>query len=79
MADKLLDRVLSGQSDASIDFDQLCRLLGQLGFLERTRGSHHIFTKTGMLERINLQKDGRHAKPYQVAQVRGIIVKYELA
>jgi len=27
---------------------------------------------------INLQKDGAHAKPYQVKQVRTVILKYHL-
>lgn len=79
MADELLRRVLSGDADASIDFRQLCRPLTRLGFRERIRGSHHIFTKVGLIERVNLQRDGRHAKPYQVAQLRAIILKHGLA
>lgn len=31
------------------------------------------------MEILNLQPKGRHAKPYQVRQVRGVIVKYRLA
>jgi len=76
--DKLLERVLSGATDATVDFQQLCRLLRGLGFDERSRGSHHIFTRSGITERINLQQDGRHAKPYQVEQVRGVLIKYQL-
>ena len=50
-----------------------------LGFVERIKGDHHIFTKAGVVEIINLQplKDGR-AKAYQVKQVRGIILRYKL-
>lgn len=44
---KLLMRVLSGASDAGIAFDSLCSMLLWLGFQERIRGSHHIFTRTG--------------------------------
>jgi len=29
-------------------------------------------------DKINLQRDGNHAKPYQVRQVRGVILKYKL-
>ena len=75
---RLRDRILDDASDTGIDFDRLCRLLRALGFNERTRGSHHIFTRTGVQERVNLQHDGRHAKPYQVAQVREILIKYRL-
>jgi predicted RNA binding protein YcfA (HicA-like mRNA interferase family) len=44
----------------------------------RTKGSHHIFRKEGVEEKINLQKEGAKAKPYQVRQVRNILVKYKL-
>ena len=49
-----------------------------MGFEERTRGSHHIFRKQGVEEKINLQRDGNKAKVYQVRQVRAIILKYKL-
>jgi predicted RNA binding protein YcfA (HicA-like mRNA interferase family) len=76
--EKLLDRILRGKSDANISFDDLCQLLRHLGFDERTRGSHHIFRKAGVEERINLQRDGSKAKPYQVSQVRRVILKNKL-
>jgi predicted RNA binding protein YcfA (HicA-like mRNA interferase family) len=76
--EKLLDRILRGKSDANIPFDDLCQLLHYLGFDERTRGSHHIFRKAGIEERINLQRDGSKAKPYQVSQVRRVILRYKL-
>ena len=76
--DKLMERILRGASDASIPFADLCALLRRLGFDERIRGSHHIFTKTGVGEIINLQAKGANAKPYQVKQVRGVIVRYKL-
>ena len=75
---KLLLQVLSGTSDASILFDGLCGLLKYLGFDERIRGSHHIFTKDGMEEILNLQPKGNKSKPYQVKQVRNVILKYKL-
>jgi hypothetical protein len=75
---RLLLRILRGTSDANIPFDGLCRLLRRLGFAERIRGSHHIFTKEGVEEILNLQPKGRQAKPYQVKQVRGVILKYRL-
>ena len=77
--DELLSRILRGTSDANIPFNQLCHLLQRLGFEERIRGDHHIFTKDGVQEILNLQPKGHHAKPYQVKQVRGVIVKYHLA
>ena len=38
-----------------------------------------FFSKDGIPEIINLQPAGAKAKPYQVKQVRGIIVGYKLA
>lgn len=52
---KVLDQILRGNSDANIDFNDLCSLLDVLRFRERVRGSHHIFTCTGVSEIINLQ------------------------
>jgi len=71
-------RLLSGTADASIRFDDLCTVLERLGFEVRIRGSHHLFRKAGVEEWINLQRDGGNAKPYQVKQVRGIILRYHL-
>ena len=76
--DKLLDRILCGTSDANIPFDRLCHMLRLLGFDERIRGSHHIFTQGGIEEILNLQPRGAHAKPYQVKQVRMIVLKYRM-
>jgi len=77
--DKVLEKILRGTSDANIDFDDLCQLLINAGFDERIRGSHHIYTKSNVVEIINLQPKGSKAKPYQVKQVRNLILKYKLA
>jgi virulence-associated protein VapD len=66
-------------SDASIRFDDLRSLLRRLGFEERIKGSHHIFTREGVEEILNLQPRGSMAKPYQVRQVRKVLVQYKLA
>ena len=75
---ELVRRILGGRSDAGIRFEDLRGLLWSLGFAERIRGSHHIFRKDGVAERINLQREGAHAKPYQVRQVRQTMLKHEL-
>lgn len=76
--DKLLLKILQGTSDANITFNDLCQILHRLGFEERTRGSHHLFRMQGVEEKINLQREGSKAKPYQVRQVRSVILKYRL-
>ena len=76
--DELRQRILSGRTDANIRFDDLRLFLLRLGFVERVRGSHHIFRKEGVRERVNLQSDGSHAKPYQVRQVRQVVLRHQL-
>ena len=72
----LLVRILRGTSDANIGFADLCALLRRLGFEERVRGSHHIFTRSDVEEILNLQPKEGKATPYQVKQVRQVILKY---
>lgn len=76
--DKLIRKILAGNSDAAIKFDDIVMLLKGLGFTEHVRGSHHIFRHSALRGKINLQRDGSHVKPYQVRQVRFIISKYRL-
>ena len=76
--DKLLFQILRGTSDANIRFNDLRSLLKALGFEERIRGSHHMFRRAGIVEKINLQREGNNAKVYQVRQVRSVILKYKL-
>jgi hypothetical protein len=74
--EKILEKILRGTSDANIPFDGLRRVLKNLGFSERIRGSHHIFFREGVEEILNLQPRGNKTKPYQVKQVRHVILKY---
>ena len=76
--EKLLVTILRGASDTNIPFGTLCILLERLGFEERIRGSHHIFTKDGVAEILNIQSLGSKAKPYQIKQIRSVILKYKL-
>jgi predicted RNA binding protein YcfA (HicA-like mRNA interferase family) len=71
--------VLRDSSDANIRFSELCGLLSRLGFTERVKGSHHIFTREDVAEILNLQPRNSLAKPYQVKQVRRVLVRYKLA
>jgi len=75
---KLLIKILRGTSDQNIDFDELRKLLLKLGFEERIKGSHHILTKDGIEDILNIQQRSGKAKAYQVKQIRNVIVKYKL-
>jgi predicted RNA binding protein YcfA (HicA-like mRNA interferase family) len=79
--EKMLLKLMSGKSDNNLSINELKSFLNQLGFIERqASGSHTLYKKTGIPEIINIQstKDGQ-AKPYQVKQIRDIILKYKLA
>jgi len=75
----ILDKVLKGTSDKNIRFIELWKLILSLDFYKRIKGDHHIYSKNGIPEIINIQplKDGK-AKPYQVKQIRNIILRYKL-
>jgi len=76
--EKLYEHILMHISDANVPFDPLCALLKRLGFDARIKGDHHIFTQNGVEEILNLQPKEGKGKPYQVKQVRNVILKYHL-
>jgi hypothetical protein len=76
--DKLILKLLSGNNDNNLDFDDLLLLIKRFGFTMRIKGSHHIFYKAGVDEIINLQPKKNKAKAYQVKQVRELLIKYKL-
>ncbi|MCI6813640.1 MAG: type II toxin-antitoxin system HicA family toxin [Lachnospiraceae bacterium] len=76
--EKLMQSIMSGTQDRNIKFSDLQKILDVLGFQCRIKGDHFIYWKDGIDEIINIQPDGNKAKPYQVKQVRNIILKYGL-
>lgn len=76
--EKLLLAVLSGTRDKNLLFADLQTVLDRLGFQCRIKGDHFIYTRDDVEEIINLQPTGNKAKPYQVKQVRNIILEYQL-
>lgn len=75
---RVLHAVLGGTADANVAFKDLCNLLTRLGFTERVRGDHFIYTRQDIEEILNLQPIVSKAKAYQVWQVRNVILKYKL-
>ncbi|MDO7875961.1 type II toxin-antitoxin system HicA family toxin [Hymenobacter sp. ASUV-10] len=76
---KFLAQLMAAGNSANLHFDALVNLLLFLGFEQRIRGSHHIFTKDGVSEISNLQPAaGNMVKPYQAKQVRELLVRYNL-
>ncbi len=64
--ERTLEKLLRGTSDANVSFADLRQLLQRLGFVERVRGDHHVFTRKGVVEILNLQ------------QVRNVLIDYKL-
>lgn len=79
-AQKLATKLLSGRSDKNLSFHDPCYLIEHAGFESRAgKGSHRISFKEGIPEIINVQpRDDGKAKPYQVQQVRELLVKYKI-
>ncbi|MBI2807372.1 MAG: type II toxin-antitoxin system HicA family toxin [Planctomycetes bacterium] len=76
--EKMMERILGGSADKNISFGDLRSFLKGLEFVERINGDHYIFSKEGVEEILNLQPKGSKAKPYQVKQVRNLILKYQM-
>jgi hypothetical protein len=78
--EKLREKLMGGKSDKNFTLKELFTFVQQIGFkLRQGGGSHSLFHKEGVTEIINLQpsRDGK-AKPYQVRQIRVIVLKYRL-
>ena len=76
--EKLLLEILLFKNNKSIKFKDLCSVLEYLGFQNRIKGDHFIYYKKGIDEIINIQPDKNMAKPYQIKQIRNILLKYKL-
>ena len=78
-AEKLAAIILSGKSDQNFAFADLCHVIERAGFRLRSgKGSHRIYYKDGVVEIINVQPRDGKAKPYQVKQVRDLLLKYKI-
>lgn len=61
-----------------VAFKDLVRICTELFGEPRVKGSHHVFRMPWAGQPwVNLQKDGKSAKPYQVKQVLATIEKLE--
>ena len=77
--DKLLLKILGGNSDNNINFNELESLLKKIGYIHiRTSGSHQFFYHPDYPETINIQPNGNKAKRYQVKQIREIFKKHQI-
>lgn len=77
---KHYEKIISGTADANIPFEQTRTLLKYLGFSEHIAGDHYIYRREGIPGRLNLQPQKAEAKckPYQVRQIRQVLLDYDL-
>ena len=76
--DKFRAKLDARKADNNIDFDDMRNFLLHLGFRESIEGSHHIFRRDGISDRINLQPEGGKCKAYQVRQTRKFLADNEI-
>jgi len=75
---KVYEHIMMRRSDSNVPFFDVCVLLSRIGFECRIRGDHHIFTMEGVEEIINIQPKNGMGKPYQIKQIRDLLLKYKL-
>lgn len=75
--EKLFRKIII-ERNTSISFVDLQYFIKKLGFSERCKGDHFIYTIDGVSDILNIQPDGNKAKRYQVKQLRNIVEKYKL-
>lgn len=77
-SEKIYYEIMCGTKDKNVRFVELQKLLMVLGFRCRIKGDHFVYYRKGISEIINIQPIGNKAKPYQVKQIRELIMKYKL-
>lgn len=76
-ANKLLQKLI--QSKNNVSFDDFVRCIELFGFKKkRISGSHHVFSKEGIAELVNVQCVNGKAKPYQISQFLRILKLYDM-
>jgi len=77
--DKTKTALLDSAKDYGHRFTDVVNFLEANGWKQRIKGSHHIFTRSGVPILLNLQseKNGK-AKAYQMRQVRQVLEKFKL-
>lgn len=78
MNKKIYDKVMSGDSDNNIRFNDLRKMLESMNFGYRVKGDHFIFYREDIPEIINIQPLGNKAKGYEVTQIRLLFNKYNI-
>lgn len=74
--EKLIERVRENRKN--VRFDDACKIAEWLGFsVRKTKGSHHVFARSGERTQLNFQNRGGKIPPYQAQQLIDMVDKYE--
>ncbi len=74
---KLHEQLRSG--GRRLTYAEFVRLIEAFGFYHyRTTGSHQIYVRDGIAQKVNIQPKGKDAKDYQVRQFLDIVEQYGL-
>ena len=76
--EKIISDIICAEKNSNIKFRDLQMELDVMGFRCIIKGDHFIYYKDGINEIINIQLKGNKVKPYQVKQIRNLILKYKL-
>lgn len=76
---KTYTKIMMGQSDNNINFNDLQNLLKYLGFEDRNiKGDHFTYYYNDIPDIINIQPLGNKAKSYQIKQIRKFLKQYNI-
>lgn len=75
---RLLAHLLAGNL-SNVAFADFVALVEAFGFRRvSVSGSHHIFTRPGVRQLVNIQRVAGQAKAYQIRQVLRLVERYNL-
>ena len=75
---KAYEAVLSGRCDNNMKFRDLQKLILDLGMIFQNQEGSHMRYRHPKGAAVNIQNRKGNAKPYQVKQVRDMIIEYHL-
>ena len=66
---KLIEKILEGRT---VSYDEAEKLLIQLGFKIRTKGSHHVFFKDNYLKNVSIKRRSQ-LLTYQIRELKEVL------
>jgi predicted RNA binding protein YcfA (HicA-like mRNA interferase family) len=67
--EKLIDKILAGRD---ISYEEAERILVQLGFKVRVKGSHHVFFKDNYMRNLSIKRRSQ-LLAYQIRELKEVV------